>query len=62
MELRRDMFDRAKAKMLKDLDITKLLYKMQKFTILKQIILKSHQARLIKLFKENTLNYVEEKK
>jgi len=56
------MFDRAKAKMLKDLDITKLLYKMQKFTILKQIILKSHQARLIKLFKENTLNYVEEKK
>jgi len=61
-ELRRDMFDRARAKMMKDLDITRLLYKMQKFTIMKQVILKSNQARLIKLFRENTLNYNVDKK
>jgi len=56
------MFDRARAKMMKDLDITRLLYKMQKFTIMKQVILKSNQARLIKLFRENTLNYNVDKK
>lgn len=41
-EMRRKMFDRARSQMMKDLDITKLIYKLQKFTIMKQIILKSH--------------------
>jgi len=55
--MRREFFDTARKRLDKQMDITKLLYRFQKVQIMKQILLKSHQASLIKLFRNNTVNY-----
>jgi hypothetical protein len=56
MQLRRDMFDKAVVSLENTMDITRILRKLQKFTIMKQILLKDQHSSMIKFFKNNTLN------
>jgi hypothetical protein len=52
---RKQMFDKARVKLYKELDIVTILRSLRKLKMMKKIILKQHQRKLIMLFQQNII-------
>jgi hypothetical protein len=53
---RAEMFERAQKKLTNEFDISKIVKKLRKFSIMKDLALKVHHQKLIKYFKKTTIH------
>jgi hypothetical protein len=54
---RKKFFDLASKKLLREFDVLKLLKQIKKLKVVKQVMMRKSHLKLLKLSKQNTINY-----
>lgn len=62
LKKRRELFEKAQFKLVKAFDGVKLIKQIQKFNIIKSVMLEKRQRKLIKFAKKNTIDYSSDEK